>query len=244
MNQKSYNENMFDAMMRTVANDLVDREMDSLPPDEEIDHVFSDGFEKKMNCLLRGQKRRRRKTSIKVKRVLVTVLIVVTLAFGGLMCVASVRESVIVTLKEIGEKHFGFRFADGSGIQEPTETEPPSDGIIRPQFIPEGFIEESCDEWGAGLRIMYVNENDDMIFFDQYPREAGIGLFVDSEDTENSEVEINGITVHLFDGYAVDGVSAVAWETEDIVYKFTGDCMVDELFKMARSILEKRISAS
>lgn len=231
MENKTFNEKMFDTMLTMAANEVVERELAELPAEDEIDHEFSPEFEKRMKQLIYTHTRRlrqKRRLSI-LKKSAAALIIFIAIGFAGAMSIQAFRLQVVNTFIEVGENYFGFRF--GEMGPDPIS----GDKILRPTYLPEGFKEVSTKKLGDGIRIRYENAEGTKILFDQMIKSQGTVVQIDSEHSVPYKKELNGVTVQIFDGFPKGYVCYVIWETATTFYEIMAEYPADELIKMAES---------
>lgn len=202
---------------------------ESLPTDEELEHItFSDAFEKKMQKLIRAQKKSYYYLINTVgKRAAIIVLAIVISLTATTFGVKAIRESVIKFITETFEKFTAVSVED----EEPVVQK----DIVKavPQYIPEGYIVESEVNSGIFYKVIYKNQENNFIIYNQ---KINFGTIA-NVDTEG--VEYEKISIDYFDGikYSKNGVNKVAFADETYMYTISGQISFDELIKMAESII-------
>lgn len=201
---------------------------ESLPTDEELkDITFSESFEKKMQKLIKAQKKSYFYLINTVgKRVAIILLTLFTSLTATTFSVKAIRESVIEFITETFEKFTKISVED----EEPdTQAE-----LIKtaPKYIPEGYTLESELEIGVIYRIIYSNSDKNTIDYTQKIN-FGTNYNIDTEDIEYEEININS-----FDGikYVKNAINTVVFADETYLYTVYGQVSFDELIKIAESI--------
>ena len=212
-----------------MAFDLYNKRLcESLPTDEELEHItFSDAFEKKMQKLIRAQKKSYYYLINTVgKRAAIIVLAIVISLTATTFGVKAIRESVIKFITETFEKFTAVSVEDEEPVVQ--------NDIVKavPQYIPEGYTLESEIDSGIFYRIVYSNIDNSYI---DYAQKINFGTIynVDTEDIEYEKLNIKN-----FEGikYVKRGINTVIFADETYVYTVQGKISFEEVIKMAESI--------
>lgn len=204
--------------------------LDSLPKEEELSHKFSKDFEKKMDKLIKEQKRTpfMRSFVIYGKRVAAIFLIIVSVSFATTMSVEAYRVRFFEVITEVWEEFTSIVFKSEEGI---------NDGNLlptNPQYIPEGFsiFYEDVDDYMN--MIIYKNEANIEIFYEQ--------SFISNKeillDTEGIEVETMKIENQNINYFTNKGVNQVYWNDNTYTYTLISSIDIEEIFKMTKSVLK------
>ncbi len=201
---------------------------ESLPTDEELkDITFSEAFEKKMEKLIRAQKKSYFYLINTVgKRVAVIILAIMISLTATTFGVKAIRESVIKFITETFEKF--------TSVSVENENPDIQVEIIKtaPQYIPEGYILESEMESGGIYRVIYSSLGNSTI---DYIQKIYFGTIynVDTEDIKYEKININS-----FEGikYVKNGINTVVFADSTYMYDISGEVSFDELIKIAESI--------
>lgn len=206
--------------------------LDSLPKEEELSHKFSKGFEKKMNKLIKEEKRKpfMRSFVIYGKRAAAIFLIIVSIAFATTMSVEAYRVRLFEVITEVWEEFTSITFKSEKGVSD-SKLVP-----IKSDYIPEGFsiVEEELSDY-MNL-ILYTNSNNIEIIYEQ-------SLISDGEiilDTEGAEVKTISIENQEINYFTNKGVNQVYWNDDNYTYTFISSIDMEELFKMTKSILKNK----
>ncbi len=201
---------------------------ESLPTDDQLkDITFSQVFEKKMQKLIKAQKKSYYYLINTVgKRVAVIILAIMISLTATVFGVKAIRESVIEFITETFER---FTNVIVRYEEPPTQTE-----IIKaaPQYIPEGYTVESEMDIGGVYRKIYRNQENISI---NYIQQINFGTIYNL-DTEN--VEFKKIYINSLDGikYVKNKSNIVVFADENYLYTIQGQIPFDELIKIAESI--------
>lgn len=204
--------------------------LDSLPKEEDLSHKFSKGFEKKMDKLIKEEKRTPFKRSFVIygKRAAAVALIVLTVTFITTMSVEAYRVKFFEVITKVWDEFTSITFNSEEGVMVEKLV------VINPEYIPEGFsiVEEELSDY-MNL-IVYTNSNNIEIIYEQ-------SLISDGEiilDTEGVEVKTTNIESQEINYFSNKGVNQVYWNDYNYTYNFISSIDMEELFKMAESILK------
>lgn len=205
-----------------------------LPPDEKIpEHTFSKRFKRKMNRLLRDQRRSPgvRKMVLTAKRIAAAMLIFTTLSFSVLMSVKAYREKFIETVTEVlyDLTHFSF-FSTWNGNVKM--------GDIAFHYLPDGMVEINREYDEDNLsRIIYFEDTEgrrlqinQQVVTDKTEYEA----ILDTEQADVIKTTISGNEAVL----VVKGEwSALVWLDNPFVLWAAGELTPAELSRVAENIV-------
>lgn len=201
---------------------------ESLPSDEELKDIkFSEAFEKKMQKLIRVQKKSYfYLINTAAKRVALIVLAIIITLTTTAFSVKAIREAVIEFFIETFTTHSDVS-VEGDDIFVNIEFEK-----VTPKYLPEGFSQSRDISNGEITFIEYSNTQNEIINYSQY-RNAGEALSVNTEDTRFKTIYVNG-----FEGicYEKNGFNKIIFGDEKYFYDIEGQISMDELQKIAESI--------
>lgn len=207
--------------------------LDTLPTREELpEHQFSKGFERKMNKLVRLQRRSPGLNQFlsASKRIAVIALAMLTVSFSCLMCVEAYREKFIEVITEIFEELTQFSFS--SSRTEKTEL-----GEITLEYLPDGMLEvyRECNSKTHNQSIYFEDIEGRRIGIDQDIMVDGkqSTMILDTEDADVSMIDFNGYEATLI----VKGEHTILmWEDDVSVILVSGDFPPDEIIRVASGI--------
>lgn len=214
--------------MKSAENIIIE----SLPKEEDLSHRFSKRFERKMNKLIRQEKRTpfMRAFINYSKRVVVIILIFITIAFATTISVEAYRVKFFEIVTEVWEEFTSIIFRSKDYIN--------NNQLIPaiPEYIPKGFsiLEESISD--HLYRVIYTSENNREILYEQRALSYG-EIILDTENIEIETMEIGNQKVTLFIN---KGVNQIYWDDSYYSYTLIYSINKDEIIEMARSILEKK----
>ncbi|WP_227845783.1 DUF4367 domain-containing protein [Clostridioides sp. ES-S-0145-01] len=203
--------NITDEMLYRHASNAEKIILDQLPPDEELNHVFSKRFERKMKKLIRQEKRNPfiKYTVIYLKRVVVVFLIVVTGLFTITMSVDALRNQFIKIVIEIYEDLTEFIFS------KDIQTDKELDFILKePKYIPKGFKEVEKENTLQGIFIRYENKNSSEIRYRSNQIDSNT-VILDTEDAKVTDVMVNDYKAKYI---IKDNSITIFWNDEENVY--------------------------
>jgi hypothetical protein len=153
------------------------------------------------------------------------------LLFGTLLFNTEVRAAVGKVLVEWYEKFTSFTFRDDGIIVEKKEW--------TLGYLPEGYVQENYEVLGRITSIEFTNNQGEKIRFTYGPEESITNISVDNE---NHEIDSNTILDN--EAFFINAVNdkfdnGVIWNMDGHTFDLWGKISVDELKKIAESILEK-----
>ena len=206
--------------------EAVSLEFAHIPTDENsIDYTFSEKFNKRMEKLIRSQKRVSWKLVNSVaKRVAVACIIMLTMLTTA-CSVKVIREPIVQFFTEIYET-FAQYFFVGSTTDAITH-------VYTIKELPEGFKETNKIQDDVSVTTIYETESGDLISFAQ----TVTGETQHNMDTEKDTVfteEINGIEVNFYEAH---DLKQAMWVNDDYYFKITchGNVSMDNIKQMIAS---------
>lgn len=219
------------AMSRSDFNnalrEAVSSEFTDIPPDESsINYTFSERFIKKMDKLIRSQKKIYFNFINTVpKRVAIICLVVITL-FTTACSVKAIREPIVNFITEVYES-FTKYFFDGDTLDSVTKE-------FSIEALPEGF--EQTDYTSNDLRITKTFENGDgdIIKLSQTITED-TEYNLDAEHGATEKIIISGKEVYIIN---TDEVTQAVWIEDTYMLRITyyGTISIDELTTIIESV--------
>lgn len=213
------------------------QKMARYPSDEELPkHKFSKRFERKMQHLIKVQKRspRMKKMIISAKRVAVFLLICSTLTFSCLMTVEAFRMKVIEIVTEVFEDLTHFSFLSPA---EPLDEM----GELTFTYLPEEMeqIEIEKDDDALVQRIYFENTEGRQLIIDQQSvnNDVGYDVILDTEGGSSSTIIVDGEEGVLV---TKGDWSSIMWDDDQYVWLVVGELSPDELTKVADGISVKK----
>lgn len=150
---------------KAAFREVISSEFAQIPTDEDsIDFTFSEKFIKRMDKLIRAQKKSYYKfINTAGKRVAVIFAAIITL-FTASLSVKAIREPVVRFIKQVYETFIHYTF---EGDIQPK---------IKKEFfiktLPDGFIQHDKIESDLAITTIYVNDNNTIKFTQQSTNNA------------------------------------------------------------------------
>ena len=211
---------------KAAFREVISSEFAQIPTDEDsIDFTFSEKFIKRMDKLIRAQKKSYYKFINTVgKRVAVIFAAIITL-FTASLSVKAIREPVVRFIKQVYETFIHYTF---EGDIQPK---------IKKEFfiktLPDGFIQHDKIESDLAITTIYVNDNNTIKFTQQSTNNAN--HFFDNESGTLTKVTISGINVDIYES---ENIKHAVWTDEGYFFKLTclGEINIDSVTMMIESI--------
>ena len=209
---------------KAAFREVVSSEFAHIPTDESsIDFTFSEKFIKRMDKLIRAQRKSYYKfINTAAKRAAVIFAAIITL-FTASLSVKAIREPVVRFVKRIYETFIHYSFDGGTTDKISKEY------AIR---VPENFNQTNRIQGDALIATEYTSDSGDIIEFKQMTTEYSIGYFVDNEIGNIKTEVINGMEVDFKEWY--DTKSAI-WAKDG--YVFAIDCYGDIDWETIKQII-------
>lgn len=236
MNKDQVDDVVFEALFRQAVIDDFNKEIDSIPTNEQLAKIysFSPEFELRMKKLFTKDRRKDfiKTISLYSRRVASVLIIVLGLLFGTLLFNAEVRAAVGNVLVEWYEKFTSFTFIGDEIIDEKKEWSL--------NYMPEGYIQENYEVLGRITSIEYRNNQGEKIKFTYVPEGSVTNISVDNENHEISNYVILGNEAFSITALDDKFDNGLIWNMEGHTFDLWGKIPVDELKKVAESISENK----
>ena len=223
-----------DEMLFAHAAEARDIYLSTLPSHEELQDIsFSKSFHRKMNKLIKEQRRSPRVNQILqyMKRIVAAVLAIAVLTFGGLMTVEAYRTQIIEVIVQVFERFTKYQF-----ISHDDHTEEISLPEVSVEYIPDG-MKEVKSQLIEDLRYYVRYENDRGQFFKITLRviqsNGSYSTLLNTEDSTYVTIDINGQQAFA---NTKEGDSSITWIYGHIVYNVYGNIALDELEFIAENL--------
>ncbi|SHF22091.1 protein of unknown function [Tissierella praeacuta DSM 18095] len=206
--------------------------IDSLPKEEALSHNFSKRFQKKMNKLIRQE---RRSPFIKIfvnysRKVAIIFLIFISIAFATTMSVEAYRVRFFEVVIEVWEEFTSIIFKEKQNID---------DGKLIPvnsTYIPDSFkiIEHEINSYEQF--IYWQNDEGIEIMFEQAKITAN-SIITDTEGIDIEELLIGEQKIIYFTN---KNVNQIYWNDSNYIYAIISEYDKNELLKMVESIINNK----
>ena len=200
-------------------------------PDPAPEHEFSPKFRRKVEKLLRRQ---RRSPAVNAalrygRRAAAFALVFLTLSFSCLMTVnAAFRERVIQAVVQVFQDFTEFVYtSDSSAVGKP--------GNLVFTYLPEGMEEQDREQDEVEFYVYYESPDGAFVELSQILVEDGteVLLGLDTEDAEFIDLTVHGTEAVGI----VKGLShTIHWTEGQFVYTLSGTTPMEELEKVAEGI--------
>ena len=200
-------------------------------PEQAPEHKFSPKFRRKVEKLLRRQRRSPAVNSALRygRRAAAFALVFLTLSFSCLMTVnAAFRERVIQAVVQVFQDFTEFVYtSDSSTVEEP--------GNLVFTYLPEGMEEQAREQDELGFYVYMENLEGEFIELDQSLVENGTEMLL-GLDTENAKVTY--FEVHGVEAMGIEkGLDhTIHWTEGSFVYTLSGTIPLEELKLIAEGI--------
>lgn len=200
-------------------------------PEQAPEHKFSPKFRRKVEKLLRRQRRSPAVNSALRygRRAAAFALVFLTLSFSCLMTVnAAFRERVIHAVVQVFPDFTEFVYtSDSSTVEEP--------GNLVFTYLPEGMEEQAREQDELGFYVYMENLEGEFIELDQSLVENGTEMLL-GLDTENAKVTY--FEVHGVEAMGIEkGLDhTIHWTEGSFVYTLSGTIPLEELKLIAEGI--------
>ena len=200
-------------------------------PEQAPEHEFSPKFRRKVEKLLRRQ---RRSPAVNAalrygRRAAAFALVFLTLSFSCLMTVnAAFRERVIHAVVQVFQDFTEFVYtSDSPAVEEP--------GNLVFTYLPEGMEEQAREQDELGFYVYMENLEGEFIELDQSLVENGTEMLL-GLDTENAKVTY--FEVHGVEAMGIEkGLDhTIHWTEGSFVYTLSGTIPLEELKLIAEGI--------
>lgn len=192
---------------------------------EAFEHEFSKRFQRKMQKLIKQQRR----PMSQLKRVAVFILISAALTFSGLMTVDAYRAKVIEVIIDIYERFTTF------GYQSDAQGNNHGLGNIHFAYMPDGFAELEREEYEFSRYLYFEHSDGDYIEFEQVLVDENT-VHTQALDTEDAIIERFLLNGEEATAVTKRSETTVLWLFDGYVCRLQGSVEVDELKEISKNI--------
>ena len=236
---KEFKESLFDLVLTYASKELVDEIVSKYPEPEELKgkYEFSPEFEKWAEEFIRKDKRRKHSKKHKsawnmvliiIKRAAVTICIMLSVFSLMAFAIPSIRIALANYFIEQNDKYISMELQEDN--KEKNSNSNYSDII---PYLPEGFVITKEIDNDNLLVIQYMNDNNETIQFERYTGTAL--LTIDNEESGFEQIMINNNICYIS---VKNGSNTIVFNNENYGYMISSEINMDELKKMAESILK------
>lgn len=226
---------MDDELFARAARKAAGQMLEELPSGEQPEHQFSETFEKKMEKMLRSQRRPQWQRSL--GRISRRAAVLALVAFVGLsaclMGVEAWRAQFFQMVEEKFPDHSRITFENTSGREVP-------EGPFIPYEItdiPDGF---TCTQFSYSdffNYAVYEDGEEHMISFDQN-RIDSIAIGLNTEGASLEPITLNGEPAQFLSNL---GMQTVLWYDDQYCFMLTSDLPREETLRIAGSVRVKNV---
>lgn len=205
---------------KAAFREVISSEFAQIPTDEDsIDFTFSEKFIKRMDKLIRAQKKSYYKfINTAGKRVAVIFAAIITL-FTASLSVKAIREPVVRFIKQIYETFTHYTF-EGDTVDVITKE-------FNLNIVPDGFIETDRIANEISITKIYENNSGNSFELVQTITDDTEATF-DTENAKKYEIIVTGITVDLYES---EYIKTALWTKDGYMFNLTcyGDITLDTI---------------
>ena len=226
-----YNDNpSFDLNLKKAIHRIEKEELEDLyKAVEENPHVFSKKFERKMNWTIsNSSKSYFSMINTVAKRVAIVAVTVFSVLTITTFSVEALREPVVKFFTQVFHEFTSIVFQ----VDEETEPLPKTIEINHfPEYVPKGYEVGDQSTMEGFIRIIYINETEYDILFEQSTIEA-TDMALDTEDVTMETLLIGDYEAKYFSN---KGFQHLIWTDGNYSYSLQGPVSKEELILMAES---------
>ncbi|WP_312908912.1 DUF4367 domain-containing protein [Tissierella praeacuta] len=206
--------------------------LESLPEEDDLSHNFSKRFERRMNKLIRQE---RRSPFIKIfvnysRKVAIIFLIVISITFTTIMSVEAYRVKFFEVVIEVWEEFTSIIFKSKENIDDGKLIQ------VNPIYIPNDFKITEEDTNHYEHFIYWENDYGIEIMFEQTKITSNAII----SDTEGIKVEKIFIEEQEVIYFTNKNVHQLYWNDSNYIYTIVSAYDKKELIKMAESIITNK----
>lgn len=202
----------------------------AIPAENELNYSFSRRFLRKMNALMKYERRSSfGRFATQFGRIVAAVLVVVIMLNTVLVVsVEAYRERFFEIVRTVTEKFTSF-FVEVDDDAPVTELVP-----IEPPYIPEGFelIEQFSD--AISHTVIYLNEDGQEIYYEQVIITDGEHR-IDTEDASVEVVEIENCTAYVV---VKNGTTQILWIDGSCRFQIISNTDYETVIAIAEKIIK------
>lgn len=205
--------------------------MSRIPPEAKLHHRFSGRFRRKMRALLRYERRsvKMRKLMADLRRTAAVILLALGVGCVLTLSVDAYRAKFFEIVMEVFPE-LTYIHIEPKNPSVEHEFEP-----IEPGYVPEGYEVEERIIDAIGVSMTYMDRNGKRIGYHQTLLGTGETI-LDTEDAGTETIILNGQEIMVTEK---NEFYILWWVSEPCEYLLDGEADLEELKKMAESLLEK-----
>lgn len=194
--------------------------------DEILEKItFTENFEKKMQKLIKSQKKPYYNMTNSIGKRVACVLVAVIVLFTMVMSVSAIREPFIKFIVETFDKYSTINFAE-----KPTQATQSFERII-PEYIPTGFEITTDNYYDIYSFIEYKNETGNIFTLQQRYCDEN-HMLIDTENTQPQKILINNEEAIY---YEKSDTKYLVFTRGEYGFILIGNLEKEEIIKIAKS---------
>ena len=224
--------------IRQATEEYLEESMPAIPAENEIDHVFSDRFEKNMKSVIRKNNHPQLK---RVLRMAASFALVILISGGSVMALSPTARAAVM----------GWLFGQEGTVFSYTSMGTKTESEVFYKYdlaqIPEGYVlwQEIVDETQSIM--LYAEEETGLLLkLTATPNDGTGAMFLITTTDQKETVQIGDITADFYPSESEDSSPGLAWIDPDNDYLICLDgffCQ-EELIDMAISLVKTEIPIS
>ena len=224
--------------IRQATEEYLEESMPAIPTENEIDHVFSDRFEKNMKSVIRKNNHPQLK---RVLRMAASFALVILISGGSVMALSPTARAAVK----------GWLFGQEGTVFSYTSIGTKTESEVSYQYdlavIPEGKVlwQEILDETQS-IMLYTEEETGHLLKITATPNDGTSAMFLITTTDQKETVQIGDITADFYPSESEDSSPGLAWIDPDNDYLICLDgffCQ-EELIDMAISLVKTEIPIS
>ena len=224
--------------IRQATEEYLEESMPAIPTENEIDHVFSDRFEKNMKSVIRKNNHPQLK---RVLRMAASFALVILISGGSVMALSPTARAAVKGWL-FGQEGTVFSYTS-IGTKTESEVSYKYDLAV----IPEGYVlwQEIVDETQS-IMLYAEEETGHLLKITATPNDGTSAMFLITTTDQKETVQIGDITADFYPSESEDSSPGLAWIDPDNDYLICLDgffCQ-EELIDMAISLVKTEIPIS
>ena len=224
--------------IRQATEEYHEEFMSAIPAEKEIDHVFSDRFEKNMESVIKKNKHPQLK---RVLRMAASFALVILMAGGSVMALSPTARAAVM----------GWLFGQEGTVFSYTSIGTKTESEVFYKYdlaqIPEGYVlwQEIVDETQSIM--LYAEEETGLLLkLTATPNDGTGAMFLITTTDQKETVQIGDITADFYPSESEDSAPGLAWvdPENDYLICLDGFFSQEELIDMAISLVKTEIPKS
>lgn len=235
MTKFDYNERLFDSMLEAAFSQNTQELIDGVDWSPAPEHVFSKAHDRRMQAIFNKYKRQQaRRQAVKVaRRAAVVILVIMAIAFAGLMSVEAIRKQIVELVLKPFDKFTRISYEADPDMEIDLGV---AGGMI-PSKIPEGYVLEMMEKSGPSLYARYINEEGYLLFYQQMSAASTRGVSIDNENRDFKNVmlgEYEALVTLSQEDPTMD--TYIIWSDGIYIYSIDCSCTEEEIIEIAKSL--------